>query len=69
MRGALQVRGTRVPIATPGLRWPPWASFRIPRRPPVSGERLETIERLSSELRRTRRSGEYQPELGPWGWR
>jgi hypothetical protein len=69
MRGALPVKGTRLPIASPGLRWPAWASIRIPRRRPTSGEELETIERLSSELRRARRSGEYRPEFGPRGWR
>jgi hypothetical protein len=69
MRGALPVRGTRVPIATKVLRWPSWSSFRITRRRRPSGEELETIERLSRELRRTRRSGEYRPQIGPWGWR
>jgi len=69
MRGALPVRGTRLPLASPGLRWPSWVSFRIPRRRPTSGERLETIERLSAERRRARRSGEYLPQFGPRGWR
>jgi hypothetical protein len=69
MRGALPVRGSRLPIASPGPRWPSWASFRIPRRRPISAEELETIERLASELRRTRRSGEYVPQFGPRGWR
>ena len=69
MRGALPVRGTRVPIANTDLRWPSWVSFRLPSRHRPSGERLETIERLSSELRRARRSGEYRPEIGPRGWR
>lgn len=70
MRGALPARRTRVPIAITGLRWPSWVSFKIPGRRPVSGEELETIERLSSELRRTRRAGEYRPEIGPrGGWR
>lgn len=69
MRGALQVRGTRVPIATTDLGWPSRLSFRISLRRRPSAERLETIERLSSELRRARRSGEYRPEIGLRGWR
>ncbi len=68
MRGALPVRGTRVPIAKLGPRWPSWARVRLPGRRPTS-ERLEMIERRSSELRRARRSGEYRPEIGRRGWR
>ncbi len=69
MRGALPARRTRVPIAITDLRWPSWASFRITRRRPASGQELEIRERLASERRRARRSGEYRPEFGPWGRR
>lgn len=68
MRGALPVRGTRVPIAITDLRWPSWASFRIKRRS-ANAQALEIRERLARERRRVRRCGEYRPELGPWGWR
>ena len=58
MRGALQARAVRLPTTITGLRRPSWPSFMALRRRHVSGEELEIIERLSSEARRVRRSGD-----------
>lgn len=70
MRGQLQAGAARLLTITPGRPWstwirhtPTWIGRAILRRRRISEERLELIERLSSEQRRARRSGEYRPEL------
>lgn len=62
MRGALQARHARLPITSRAVSWPSWPGLLTLRRRQVTGEELETIERLSSEQRRARRSGGYAPE-------
>jgi hypothetical protein len=62
MRGALQTRGARLPISISGLPRPSWPRLTTLRRRQVTGEELETIERLSRELRNARRSGAHAPE-------
>jgi hypothetical protein len=64
MRGDLRILSMRSVVVLPGRRWSSWIMrpTRRPRRSPE--ERLEMIERLSSEERRSRRSGEYVPDLG-----
>lgn len=63
MRGQPQAGTARLLTITPGRRWSAWITRAIPRRPRISDERLELIERIASEQRRARRSGEYVPEL------
>jgi hypothetical protein len=64
MRGDLRILSMRSVVALPGRRWSSWI-MRPTRRPRRSREeQLELIERLSSEQRRSRRSGEYVPDLG-----
>jgi hypothetical protein len=62
MRGALQARSPRLSITTRGLRRPSWPALPTLRRQ-VTPEELETLERMSSELRRARRSGGYRPDV------
>jgi hypothetical protein len=55
---------TRSLTIVPGRRWSSWIT-RPTRRPTrTREERLELIERLSSEERRRLRSGEHVPDLG-----
>ena len=61
MRDTMQARSTRLTHNTRGLRRPSWPTLPTLRRQ-ISGEELETIERLSSESRRARRSGGYMPD-------
>jgi hypothetical protein len=62
MRGTLQARLTRLTFTIGRLPRPSWPALATLRPRQLTGEELETIERLSSELRRARRSGGYQPE-------
>jgi len=69
MRGALQARTARLPTIRV-LRWSSWTGLSTRRPRQVSGERLEVIERLASEQRRARRSGDGVHDLArQWRWR
>jgi hypothetical protein len=61
MRGTLQARSARLALNTRGLRRPSWPAMPTLRRQ-ITGEELETIERLSRESRRARRQGGYRPD-------
>jgi hypothetical protein len=63
MRGQPQAASTRLPAALPGRRWSAWLEQTKERRRRLHAERLETIEWLQSEERRTRRWGEHAPNL------
>ena len=62
MRGDPRTVSIRSVVILPSRRWSTWItrSTRRPRRSPE--ERLEMIERLSSEERRRLRSGEHIPD-------
>jgi hypothetical protein len=62
MRGDPRTVSIRSLVILPSRRWSSriTRSTRTPRRTPE--ERLELIERLSSERRRGLRSGEYVPD-------
>jgi hypothetical protein len=66
MRGDLQATGARSLATIPRGRWRvrTWITqvTRRPRR--VNEERLELIERLASQERRARQSGEYVADVG-----
>jgi hypothetical protein len=64
MRGQPQARTARLFPRSPDRSGPSWITLAIRRRRRVSQERLEVIERLSSERRRARRAGEYVPDPG-----
>ena len=63
MRGQPQAASTRLPAALPSRRWSAWLEQTKERRRRLRAERLETIERLQSEERQARRSGEHTPNL------
>jgi hypothetical protein len=64
MRGQPQARAARLFSLSPGRSWSAWIMPAIRRRRHASPEQLEVIERLSSEQRRARRTGEYRPDPG-----
>lgn len=64
MRGQPQAGAARLLTIAPGRSWSTWITLAIPRRRRISGEQLETIERLTRERRQARRSAEYIPEIG-----
>lgn len=61
MRGNPQVASARLRAVTPARRWSAWMVRNQERRSRAQIERLETIERLRAEERRSRSSGEYSP--------
>lgn len=63
MRGQPQAASARLPGRLPGPRGPTWLEQTRERRRLRRQEQLETIARLESEQRRTRRAGEYAPDL------
>jgi hypothetical protein len=63
MRGDSQA-SPRLLAAVPGRRWSEWISETRGALREARADRLELIERAASEQRRTRRSGEYVPDLG-----
>jgi hypothetical protein len=63
MRGALQVRISRLPSAISGPRWSSWISRLTLRRRPPSAERLETMARLCHERQHALRMGEHRLDL------
>ena len=64
MRGDLRIVSMRSVVVLPGQRWSSWI-MRPTRRPRRSREdQLEMLARLSSDERRSRRSGEYVPDPG-----
>ncbi len=64
MRVQPQARAVRLAMLTPGRRWSSRITLAILSRRRFSQEQLEVIERLASERRRARKSGEYLPGLG-----
>lgn len=63
MRGQPQAASTRLLAALPSRRWSAWLTQTKQKRRRLQAERLETIERLQSDERRIRRSGEHAPNL------
>lgn len=61
MRGTLQARSSRLTFTPQRLRRPSWAALPTLRRQ-ISSEQLETIERMSREMRRASRSGGVRPD-------
>jgi len=66
MRGNSQTASARLRAITPARRRSPWLVRAQAKRRWALLEQLETIARLEAEARRSRRSGEYRPELRPW---
>ena len=66
MRGNPQEASARLPARAPGRRWPAWLAQAQERRSRARIEALEITERLRAEQRRSRRSGEYTPEIRTW---
>jgi hypothetical protein len=66
MRGNPQAASARLPARAPGRRWPAWLAQAQERRSRARIEALEITERLRAEQRRSRRSGEYTPEIRTW---
>ena len=66
MRGQPQAASARLPATLPGRRWSGWLEQTRERRRRTRVEQLKTIERLQSEQRRARRTGEYTPNVRLW---
>ena len=70
MRGESPATSARsLPLNT-RQSWSSWIATEVrQRRRTIKEEQLETVERLASQERRTRRSGPYESNLGtqrPW---
>ena len=63
MRGNPQAASARLLAVAPARRWSAWLVRAQERRSRTQVEALEMIERLRAEERRSRRSGEYVPDL------
>ena len=66
MRGNPQAASARLHAVAPARRWSAWLVRAQERRSRAQIEALEVIERLRAEERRSRRSGEYVPQVRPW---
>jgi len=66
MRGNPQAASARLPARAPARRWPVRLAQAKERRRLARIEALEVTERLRAEQRRSRRSGEYAPEIRTW---
>lgn len=66
MRGNPQAASARLLAVAPARRWSAWLVRTQERRSRAQIDRLEVTERLRAEERRSRRSGEYVPQVRPW---
>jgi hypothetical protein len=63
MRGDPQVASARVLPTVTRRGWNAWITDVKRRRQSLREEKIEVIARLSAEERRTRRTGEYLPDV------